>query len=282
MDKIRDIQLAKLTERAKELKCIYRVMEILHDEQRPLVDIFGDILEAIPIGYQHPTICEAMIIFEGKQYKSRDFQQSPYLQFSNIVIDNHVAGDIQICYSHNIEGTGNPFLPEEQKMLNTIAERLSMFIFFRRLKKTITLMQGEKPSKTKSNGESLLDYESDEHWKWRYHEANRIAAEMDLDLFGVKALYVIGSTKNGNAGPASDIDLLIHHTGNQCKRDALEAWLRGWGLGLSELNFYKTGYQVSGSLVDYHIITDEDIERQTSYAVMIGSTSNSARLLKSK
>jgi len=282
MDKFRDIQVAKLTERAKELRCIYRIIEILRDEDRPLMDVFHDVIEALPPGYQHPTICEAMILFEGKQYKSRDFQQTPWMQISDIVIDNHVSGDIQVCYSHNIDGAGNPFLPEEQKMLNTISERLSMYIYFRRLKKTISLMQANGSKKTRNNGESLLDFESDEHWKWRYHEANRIAAEMDLDRFSVKALYVIGSTKNGNAGPASDIDLLIHFTGDVRQRECLEAWLQGWGLGLSELNYYKSGYQVTGGLVDFHIITDEDILNRTSYAVMIGSSSNSARLLKSK
>jgi hypothetical protein len=224
-----------------------------------------------------------MIIFEGKQYKSRDFQQTPWMQIADIVIDNHAAGNIQVCYSHNIEGSGNPFLPEEQKLLNTIAERIGLYIFFRRLKKTISLLQeenGKPPVKIK--GESLLDYESDEHTKWRYQAAVKIAHEMDLDRFGVQAIYVIGSAKNGKAGPASDIDLLIHFTGNELQCQALEAWLQGWGMGLSELNFLKSGYRVEGSLVDYHIITDEDIKNRTSYAIMIGSTENSARLLKSK
>jgi hypothetical protein len=58
--------------------------------------------------------------------------------------------------------------------------------------------------------------------------------------------------------------------------------MEGWGLGLSELNFVKTGYVFAGSLIDFHIITDEDIIKNTSYAAMIGSTENSARLLKSK
>jgi len=60
--------------------------------------------------------CEAMITFEGKEYRSHDFQQTPWLMLSDIVIDNHVSGNIQVCYSHNIEGNSNPFLPEEQKL----------------------------------------------------------------------------------------------------------------------------------------------------------------------
>jgi hypothetical protein len=282
MDKLRDIQLNKLTERAKELKCIYRVIEILRDEDRDLKDIFRDILEVMPPGWQHPTICEVMISFEGEQYKSADFQHTPWLIMSDIVIDNHVSGNIQVCYSHNIEGNSNPFLPEEQKLLNAIAERLSMFIFVQRLKKTMALMPSEESRIHREDGESLLDFESDEHWKWRSQAAEQIAQAMDLDRFGVRAIYVIGSAKDGKAGPESDLDLLIHFEGDRHQRKELEAWLQGWGHGLSEVNYLKTGYRLKEGLIDYHIITDEDIRKKTSYAVMIGAVDNGARLLKAK
>jgi len=282
MEKLRDIQLSKLTERAKELKCIYRIMEILHQEDRDLGHVFNDIIEAIPPGWQHPTICEAQIIFEGRAYKSHDFNLTSWMQVSDIVIDNHVAGSIHVCYLHNIEGSSNPFLPEEQKLLNTIAEKLSSYIYSQRLKKTMELIKSGVDPSAKKKGGTLLDFESDAHWKWRYQAAEQIARAMDLERFGVEALYIIGSTKSGSAGPGSDIDLLVHFAGTQQQREILVAWLQGWGEGLAEVNFLRTGYKVEGGIIDFHIITDEDIHKKTSYAVMIGSQENSARLLKSK
>jgi predicted nucleotidyltransferase len=279
---MRDIRLHKLSEREKELNCIYRIIELMKDEERELEDIFNDIIEVVPPGWQHPTICEVMITFEGKEYKSSDFQHTPWLQMADIIIDNHVSGNIQVCYSHNIEGNSNPFLAEEQKLLNTIAERLSMFIFVQRLKKTIELMPANNNKILDGQNETLLDFESDEHSKWRYKAAEQIAQAMDLDHFGVKELYVIGSTKQGQAGPSSDIDLLIYFVGDENQKRELCAWLKGWGLGLSEVNYIKSGYRLEEGLVDFHIITDEDIREKTSYAVMIGSADNSARLLKSK
>jgi len=89
-NQLRDIQLTKLTERAKELKCIYMVIEALKDETADLTTILKLILEAIPPGYQHPTVCEARIILEGKQYASLDFIETPWMQRAEIVIDNHV------------------------------------------------------------------------------------------------------------------------------------------------------------------------------------------------
>jgi predicted nucleotidyltransferase len=108
--------------------------------------------------------------------------------------------------------------------------------------------------------------------------AERIAAELDSKRFGVEALYVIGSTKNATAGPNSDIDLLVHFRGDELQQGRLLNWLEGWSLALSEVNFQRTGYTSSG-LLDVHLVTDEDIERQTSYAAKIGAVTDAAREL---
>lgn len=278
----RDILLDKLTERAKELKCIYRVIEILKDENAELSDIFRRILEAIPPGWQHPTVCEARIILEGRKYASPDFKESPWMQTSELIIDNHVSGEIQVAYVQQVFETDQSFLPEEQRLLNAIADYLSRFIFQRRLKKTLDSTSSHEVHAEPNGISSLLAYASDEHWKWRCQAAGKIAASMDLEKFNVEAVYLIGSSKNASAGPGSDIDLLIHFRGDDRQLEHLKAWLEGWGMGLAELNYQKTGYQTRGSLIDYHIITDEDIENKTSFAAMIGSTENSARLLRSR
>jgi hypothetical protein len=281
-NQLRDIQLAKLTERAKELKCIYQVIEALKDETADLRTILKSILEVIPPGYQHPTICEARIILEGKQYASLDFIETPWMQRAEIVIDNHVSGEIQVCYVQKVFDNAPAFLPDEQKLLNAIADHLSRFIFHRRLKKTLELSLSSETIAEPNGDSSLLNYESDEHWKWRYQVSAKIAGMIDMDRFGVEAIYLIGSTETGKAGPGSDIDLMVHFRGNPGQEKELKAWMEGWGLGLSELNFLKTGYVTTGSLIDFHIITDEDLRNKTSYAAMIGSADNSARLLRSR
>ena len=122
------------------------------------------------------------------------------------------------------------------------------------------------------------DLRPEHHWRWRMRFAERIAASLDPERFGVAALYVLGSTKNASAGPASDIDLLVHFRGTEQQLAALQIWLQGWSLCLSEVNFLRTGYHSDG-LLDVHVITDEDIERKTSYAVKIGAVTDPARLL---
>lgn len=118
--------------------------------------------------------------------------------------------------------------------------------------------------------------EKGEHWQWRSEMVERLARSMNAEEFGVRALYIIGSTKNGTAGPGSDIDLLIHFAGTSAQQEALHQWLKGWSLCLDEINYLKTGYRSTG-LLDVHMITDEDIKRQTSYAVKINAVTDSAR-----
>jgi hypothetical protein len=95
----------------------------------------------------------------------------------------------------------------------------------------------------------------------------------------VKAAYVFGSTKNGTAGPASDIDLLLHlEEEDGERRRALETWLDGWSQALAEANYLRTGYRTEG-LLDVHCVTDADIARGDSYASKIGAVTDAARPL---
>lgn len=126
----------------------------------------------------------------------------------------------------------------------------------------------------------MQNNKSNSHWEWRFEMAEAIAERLDMTAYEVKALYLIGSVKTGEAGPCSDIDLLAHCTNNANKHALLRAWCEGFGQCLSAMNECKTDYTTKGSLVDLHIITDKDIEKKTSFAVMIESVTNSARLLK--
>jgi hypothetical protein len=119
---------------------------------------------------------------------------------------------------------------------------------------------------------------AEEHSRWRYRMAQRIAEQLDPTKFGVTAFYIIGSTKNATAGPQSDIDLLIHFEGTDEQRKDLALWLEGWSRCLAEMNFLRTGCRCEG-LLDVHLITDIDIAERSPYAVKIGAITDPAREL---
>ena len=120
---------------------------------------------------------------------------------------------------------------------------------------------------------------ADHGWKWRYFMAEQISAQMDMKSFGVKGIYLFGSTNTCTARLKSDIDLLIHFDGSSEQKEKLNLWLEGWSIALSQINYLKTGYNQKG-LLDIHYVTDHDIEEKSSYAIKINAVYDPAHPLR--
>ena len=275
--------ISKLSEREKELKCLYKVQGIINDNL-PLENFLMEIVKHIWGGWQYPMITRVKITFEGKVYWEPGWEETEWVQHSDIIIDGRVLGKIEVFYTRFVKLiTDSQFLPEEQKLLDTIAEKVSSYIFSLRLKRTIEAIEKQQKDQDAAvdPGEALLPVETDIHWMWRKEMADKIAEKTNLEKFGIEAMYLIGSAKNANSGPASDIDLMVHFKGSPQQESEMRSWFDGWSQCLSEVNLSRTGYKTDG-LLDLHVITDKDITEKDSYAVMIGRATDGARLLKKR
>ncbi|KQC08697.1 MAG: pyruvate phosphate dikinase [Candidatus Cloacimonas sp. SDB] len=140
------------------------------------------------------------------------------------------------------------------------------------------------PDQEKSHLTTHIEYskpKDENYWSWRMQICEYLAAAIEPAKYGVKDIYVFGSVKNANAGPASDIDLLIHFQGNPQQKKKLLAWLEGWSICLDYFNYLKTGYK-TGGLLDIHLITDKDIQSKNSYAIKINAVTDAAKKLDMK
>jgi len=102
---------------------------------------------------------------------------------------------------------------------------------------------------------------------------------MDPKRFGVVAVYITGSVNEWSAGPASDIDIIIHFRGTTKQREDLCAWLDEWSRKLDNENNDRTGY-VTGGLLDVHLITDQDIDEKSSWAAHLDPLYGTAKKLE--
>ncbi len=254
-----------MNERAKELKCLYNVDDILK-RSSSTDKMFEQLLEVIPSGWQHTTLCEARILYLGNYYLTTDFQETPWFLSADIIVDNRVCGRIDVVYLQNIhKDDRSNFLPEEKQLLNAIADRIGNYLFHLRVKQA--LEAGE--SAQENLNEVCKDEEQpDVHWRWRRKMMEEFANKLEGDKLGVKAVYLVGSSREHTAGPASDIDLIIHFKGNEKQKELLKAEAAGWSKCLSFINWEKTGYQTD-NLIDLHFVTDEDISKKNSFAIMI-------------
>jgi hypothetical protein len=278
--------LEVLNERAKELQCVYEVEELLLQRDLLLPEVLAKLLRIIPRGWQFPTVCEVCITYQGKDYNTRGYKETDWWQSSDIIIDNNIVGHIKVVYTQFIRDFGgSQFLPEEQRLLNNISNRLGNYIFHKKLEQTLPLLSRSGSAAGLDFTElqpDILSGTSDEHWKWRFRIAERIAAEMDMERFGAEAVYLIGSTLDGNAGQGSDIDLIVLVNDDAQSQALLRTWMEGWSLCLTELNYLKTGYRSQVGLIDLHLVTAKDIKDKDSYAVMIGSSSGASHCLRKK
>jgi hypothetical protein len=107
-----------------------------------------------------------------------------------------------------------------------------------------------------------------DHWGWRSVMIEKLASQLDPQRFGVKSLYLVGSTQNTTAQAGSDIDLLVNFTGTKAQKKDLLTWLDGWSLCLDEINFFRTGYK-AGGLVDIYFVTEEGLSDPASLSLTL-------------
>jgi len=126
--------------------------------------------------------------------------------------------------------------------------------------------------------EQKTESHNDDYWRWRLYMAEKIGQNLDGKKYGVKGLYIFGSTKNATARPASDIDLLIHFCGDEKQKSDLLQWLQGWSQALAEFNYQRTGVKTV-SLLDIHFVTDREVKERIGFAAKIGAITDPARPL---
>jgi len=109
-----------------------------------------------------------------------------------------------------------------------------------------------------------------DHAHWRWEMAHRIAEAVDHDRFGVRGVYLVGGVRDGHAGPATDLDLVVHDSGDPSKRASLETWLAGWDRALAAINEMRTGLLVD-RLLDIRYASDEEVRAGTGAATLLAS-----------
>jgi hypothetical protein len=146
-----DRLLYDLRERAKELNCLYELQELLSKRGITIEEICEGIIRIIPPGWQYPEVCQAEVNYAGKRYQSSDFKPSPWVQSADIIVQEQVVGKISVYYSEERPASDEgPFMKEERRLINTIAEQFGFYILHEQLKQ---VFQQQKQIDDASEGE---------------------------------------------------------------------------------------------------------------------------------
>lgn len=122
----RETAIHQLKERIKELSTIYQVRNVLQDEDITTDSVIQKIVNLLPYGWQYPEICGAKIVFNGNEYVSANYSDSPLKQTAQINLDNGTEGFIDVVYTEEPDGTEPIFLTEEQILIEAVANLITI------------------------------------------------------------------------------------------------------------------------------------------------------------
>ena len=147
--------LHSLNERTKELNCLYFVDEILQDFSNPLEIIFKKLLKVIPESMQHANICRAAILYDNNEFVIESFKKTE-LKLSAQSYSNGKPIELSVYYIKPVKIEHRTiFLQEEQKLIQTLSEKIARYIEYRILREKLDNKMAETTNKSDSPTDNL-------------------------------------------------------------------------------------------------------------------------------
>lgn len=114
-----------LSERVKELGCVYQVFQIFRDPAFRCEQKVGRIVDLLPRAWQHSDLACARATIGSREFRSQGFRETPWLQEEPVSVGARAAGTIEVRYLRELpEADEGPFLREERLLLKVVADCL--------------------------------------------------------------------------------------------------------------------------------------------------------------
>jgi signal transduction histidine kinase len=119
-------QAHELTERVKELQCLYSISALVQQKDLILSTLLRKIANLIPSAWQYPESACARVFFEGQAYESDNFKETKWKQSSYILVPDGQSGSVEVYYlEEKPQEDEGPFLSFERKLIESIAKLLA-------------------------------------------------------------------------------------------------------------------------------------------------------------
>jgi two-component sensor histidine kinase len=122
-------QSNELTERVKELNCLFGMSKLVESGSNSFDDIMQGIIRILPAGFRHSEVICARLILGDKEYLTYNFKETEWRMSSDIVANGETQGIIEIFSLKDPLAIGMEMFPKENTyLLDAIAERIVRII----------------------------------------------------------------------------------------------------------------------------------------------------------
>lgn len=124
----RSLELA-LRERVKELGCLYQVAKLSARPGIAVEGMLGDVVQLLPPAMLHASAAFATLDFDGRRYQAGEGSAGGFQLGADVLVNGIQRGRLQLGYRPVPEiGPEDPFLPEEQHLLDAVVGEIGLFV----------------------------------------------------------------------------------------------------------------------------------------------------------
>ncbi|MBN1240364.1 MAG: PAS domain-containing protein [Gammaproteobacteria bacterium] len=130
-----------LRERMKELKCLYRVLELTTTGDGPADDLFDEIASVLPHSLLHKDVAVARVVYGEREHRSAGWRSPVAALRSTFAEKSSDAGFVEVGYAAEREhqrGGEGPFLREERTLVDGVALHVTRMLQERRTAETLS------------------------------------------------------------------------------------------------------------------------------------------------
>jgi PAS domain S-box-containing protein len=124
---ITDLKLAEwsLIERMKEINCLYDISSLGHEVDVSLPSYLKQIVNLIPLGFRNPQSTAARITLGDYYFHTDNFAETINRLTTKIRLKDNIIGYIEVVLIQIPKDNEEPFLDEEQTLIDLIADNMS-------------------------------------------------------------------------------------------------------------------------------------------------------------
>ncbi len=145
LEKLVGRRTADLNERIKELRCGYGVSKLIAEPGRTVEEVLEKAAPLVLSGLNRPEIACARITFDGREFTTDNFKETPWRLSADIAGSGKSWGSLEVFYLEERPAPAEgPFLKEEKELIDDLGLQLGIMVENKMAQKEIQASLREK------------------------------------------------------------------------------------------------------------------------------------------